>query len=94
MYTRHPPLSWSQTTLGLFKGTEQFLKGVGVLVLLPLAKRRFGMRDTVAIIVGLMSNAAGQVVLGVASSTAVLFIGAVSSVEMNFIFVDFIELDV
>ena len=75
VYTRHPPLSWSQTTLGLFKGSKQFLKGITVLIVLPLAKRHFGMRDTVAIVIGLVSCAAEQVVLGVASSTGVLFIG-------------------
>ena len=76
IYTRHPPLSWSQTTLGLFKGSQQFLKGLTVLILLPIAKRRFGIRDTVAIIIGLVSYAGEQVVLGVASSTGVLFIGS------------------
>ena len=75
VYTRHPPLSWSQTTLGLFKGSEQFLRGLAVITLLPLLKKRFGMKDTTIVIIGLISNCAEEIVLGLSSSTALLFIG-------------------
>ena len=40
------------------------------------------MRDTTLVIIGLVSNAAGQLVLGLSSSTAVLFIGRLTGREV------------
>ena len=43
------------------------------------------MRDTTLVIIGLVSNAAGQLVLGLSSSTPVLFIGRLTGcVFINF----------
>lgn len=77
IFTRHRPFEWSQTTLGLYKGCESFLRGIAVLTLLPLMKRKFRARDTTVMILGLVSKTAALIVLGVGNSTAVLFIGTV-----------------
>ena len=45
------------------------------------------MRDTTLVIIGLVSNAAGQLVLGLSSSTAVLFIGRLTGRDVvNFFY--------
>ncbi|XP_060602163.1 proton-coupled folate transporter-like [Ruditapes philippinarum] len=84
IYTRNRPFNWSQTTLGLYDGLESFLRGIAVLTFLPLLKRKFGVRDTMILVVGLVSKTASLIVLGLGRSTVVLFIGATSGVLQGF----------
>lgn len=84
IFTRHHPFEWSQTTLGLYKGAETFLRGIAVLTLLPLFKHKVQMRDTTLMILGLVSKTAALLVLGVGNTTLVLFIGAISGIFQGF----------
>lgn len=84
IFTRHPPLSWSQTTLGLYKGTESFLRGLAILTLLPLIKKRLHVRDSVVIILGLVSRIVSLIVLGTGTTTTILFAGTVFSALQGF----------
>lgn len=75
MYTRHPPLKWNQTKLGLFSGTESFVRGFGVLLILPLCKKRLAARDTTLTIAGLLSKIVSLVLIAFGSKTVIMFIG-------------------
>ncbi|KAL4238583.1 hypothetical protein ACF0H5_003290 [Mactra antiquata] len=84
IYTRYHPFNWSQTKLGLYKGLESFLRGLAVLTLLPLLKVKMKVKDTAIIIIGLLSKIALLIMLGVANSTALLFIGSVLGTLQGF----------
>ncbi|KAH3844693.1 proton-coupled folate transporter-like [Dreissena polymorpha] len=84
IYTRYHPFEWSQTTLGLFKGTESFLRGMGMLLLMPLCKKVFGMQDTSVMLAGLISKSIALLFIGLSSNTAMMFAGAVTGVLQGF----------
>ena len=75
IYTRHTPLTWDQTTLGLFTGTESFLRGIGVLVILPICKKLLTARDTSLLIVGLLSKICSLILLGFGVNKVIMFWG-------------------
>jgi len=75
IYTRHRPFSWSQTTLGLFKGTETLLRGLGMLILMPICKRLLQARDTVLMLAGLTSKMIAVLFIALSPNTTVMFIG-------------------
>ena len=75
IFTRHPPLVWSQTTLGLFKGLETFLRGMAVLTLLPVCKWKLKLQDTSIAIIGLLSRTVSFIIMGVGRTTSLFFLG-------------------
>ncbi|XP_052769458.1 proton-coupled folate transporter-like [Mya arenaria] len=84
IFTRHRPFKWSQTTFGLFKGTESLLRGLGMLILMPICKKIFAARDTVVMLAGLISKMISMIFYGLSQNTGVMFIGAISGILQGF----------
>ncbi|XP_070178969.1 proton-coupled folate transporter-like [Littorina saxatilis] len=74
LYLKRSPRSWSYTTYGYFKGSENFTRGAAVLLLLPLFKKKTSVRDTTLILAGLVSKMAALVLLGLAKETWAIFL--------------------
>ncbi|XP_076464411.1 proton-coupled folate transporter-like [Babylonia areolata] len=79
LFLRREPLAWSQTLFGYFKGLENLLRGLVLMVALPLLKRKLRVRDTSLVLGGLVSKVAGLVLLGLATHTWMVFCAGVVS---------------
>ncbi|XP_033735721.1 proton-coupled folate transporter-like [Pecten maximus] len=84
LYTKLPQFDWSQTRYGFFKAGENFGRGLAVLTLLPLLRYKFNARDTVLILMGLVSKGTGLILLGLASQSWQLYLVPVISVLQGF----------
>ena len=73
-YSLGKPLCWSADLIGYFLALKIFLNGMASLLLLPLLSA-IGMSDTIIILVGLVSGAAALVVMGIATTTWIMFTG-------------------
>ena len=80
LYLKRSPRSWSFTTYGYYKGSENFSRGLAVLLFLPLLKK-IPLRDTTLILAGLVSKAAGLTLLGLARQTWTIFLGRLARVR-------------
>lgn len=60
---------------GYFKGAENLLKGLMLVVVLPILKKKLHVRDTAIVMGGAMSKVAGLIILGIATKTWIVFIG-------------------
>ena len=74
LYSLGPPLCWTSDWLGYFLALKAFLNGLGALFVLPLLVF-CNVRDTTILIVGLISGAAGLVLMGLSTTTWIMFIG-------------------
>ncbi|XP_046571893.1 proton-coupled folate transporter-like [Haliotis rubra] len=81
LYTRRPPLSWSQTTFGYFKGLENFTRSLTLVTVLPLCRK---MRDTTVGLWGLASKIIGLVVLGLSTKTWLTFLVVIFAMFQGF----------
>ena len=75
LYTKKFPLSWSQTMYGINAGYTVGIKGLALLLINPLLKKRLGMRDTSIMIMSLVTNAFGEMLFGFSTHTWMVFIG-------------------
>lgn len=75
LYLRRDPLGWSQSLFGYFKGMENLLRGLMLLLVLPLFKKKLHVRDTTVVIGGILSKVVGLVLMGLATQTWLVFLG-------------------
>ena len=68
------PLCWDSKTIGYFLAAKVFLNGVATLFVLPLLSA-VGVKDSVLLVVGMVSGGAGLVLMGSAAHTWMMFIG-------------------
>ena len=85
LYLKRYPRSWSFTTYGYFKGSENFTRGAAVLLFLPLLKKS-SLRDTTLVLAGLASKTAALVLLGLATRTWTIFLGRLGGVVSSVLF--------
>ena len=74
LYSLGSPLCWKSDFIGYFLALKVFFNGVVTLFVLPLLTLA-GFADTTIILVGLVSGAAGLVLMGFASKTWIMFLG-------------------
>ncbi|XP_022097914.1 proton-coupled folate transporter-like [Acanthaster planci] len=79
LFTKHSPLSWDVTTIGIFMALKNTLKGAVLIVLLPLLFRCIGKervihRDMVLAQVGLVSSILGLVNVAFSRHTAIMML--------------------
>ncbi|XP_060069060.1 proton-coupled folate transporter-like [Ylistrum balloti] len=84
LYTKLPQFDWSQTTYGFFKAGESFGRGLAVIILLPLLRYMFHTRDTILILMGLVSKASGLILLSLASQSWQIYLVPVLNVLQGF----------
>eukprot|EP00914_Ancora_sagittata_P001415 GHVO01003687.1.p1 GENE.GHVO01003687.1~~GHVO01003687.1.p1 ORF type:complete len:482 (+),score=17.98 GHVO01003687.1:114-1559(+) len=73
LFLRHEPLSWTPTMFGHFSGLNAGLRGVCLLVALPLMKKYARMTDTSIMIIGSVSGVFSLVVFGFSSKTWMVY---------------------
>ena len=62
------PISFNQTHYGLFRAMNTLLKGIALLIILPILKNYFDVSDSVLFIIGLVSDIFNYIVFSFASS--------------------------
>lgn len=75
LYLRLEPLAWSQTLFGYFKGVENLLQGLMLILVLPFLKRKLRVCDTFLVMGGILSKVVGLAVMGLANTTWLVFAG-------------------
>ncbi|KAL8619698.1 hypothetical protein ACOMHN_025784 [Nucella lapillus] len=77
LFLRREPLAWSQTLFGYFKGLDNLLRGLVLLIALPLLKKKLRVRDTSLALGGVMSKVVGLVLLGLSTQSWMVFFSGV-----------------
>ena len=75
LYVRHPPLGWDPTMYGYFSGFDTALSGLCLLLALPLLTKVAKVKDTVLILAASVSNMAANVMMGLSTTTWMVFMG-------------------
>ena len=79
------PISLKQTDYGIFRGLNTFLKGIALLIILPILKNYFHVSDNRLFIVGLISDIANYIVFSIASSiTKLIWLGPLAYMFANY----------
>ncbi len=68
------PLSWTQTLYGLWMGLVSGLRGITLLVFVPLVRRFLRPRDTTLLIFALVSSTLGQFIFSAGTYDWVIFL--------------------
>ncbi|ELT95720.1 hypothetical protein CAPTEDRAFT_180882 [Capitella teleta] len=74
LFLRHEPLSWTPTMFGHFSGLNAGLRGICLLLALPLMKKYAKMTDTMIMIIGSVSGILSLVVFGVSTETWMVYL--------------------
>ncbi|KAK7471504.1 hypothetical protein BaRGS_00035843 [Batillaria attramentaria] len=77
LFLRREPLGWSQSLYGYFKGVENLLRGLVLILALPLLKRKAHVRDTSLAMAGMVSKIVGLVLLSLATQTWIVFVSGI-----------------
>lgn len=85
LFLRREPLSWPQSMYGYYKGMENLLRGLVLVTVLPLLKKKMKTRDTSLAMAGMASKSMGLILLGVANQTWIVFLSGVFGMGQGFI---------
>ncbi len=69
------PLNWSQSLFGYYVGFLLTIRGINLLVLIPLLKVRFQIRDTTLFFLGILSFATSEFLFAFVRATWQVFTG-------------------
>ena len=83
LFLRRQPLSWSQSQYGIFVGYGRMLSGVFSLFFIPLLKHYVDAKDTVLLILGLLSSCASELYFAFCVLTWMVFLGKSTICEWN-----------
>ena len=73
LFLKRRPLSWSQTTYGIFVGIYKFITAAALLTLVPLMKNKFRMHDSLIIILAIISTSLGELFFGLSTKSWMVF---------------------
>ena len=68
------PLSWTQTMYGLWRGISSGLRGLFVLIIIPVLRKYFHPRDTTLLFGALLSSAIGQIIFSAGTYDWIIFL--------------------
>lgn len=74
LYSMEKPRSFSPSMIGYFLAIRDLIKGIGVIVGMPILTKIFNLSDPVIGIIGIVSNMAASVYLGFATNRAMVFL--------------------
>ena len=74
LYLIRQPLSWTPTFYGIFSGYTFILKGVVVVIAVPILKKKFHVRDTTILIWAFVTAVADMVVFSFSVKTWMVFL--------------------
>ena len=74
LFLKRRPLSWSQTTYGIFVGIYKFITAAALLTLVPLMKNKFRMHDSLIIILAIISTSLGELFFGLSTKSWMVFL--------------------
>ena len=69
LFLRKMPISFNQTEYGLFRALNTLLKGVALLIILPIMKNYFQISDMILFLIGLISDIANYFIFSISSYT-------------------------
>ena len=75
LFVRHHPLNWGPSLYGYYSG---FSTGTGCLcnlVVIPVLSKVYGVKDTILIIIGIVSFILGDILFGISTQTWMIFMG-------------------
>ena len=75
LYSKHSPLNFAPRLTGYLLAEIQFLKGVGVVLGIPLMTKLLKWSDFSIAIVGAFTTIGFYVFIGLASNTWMMFVG-------------------
>jgi hypothetical protein len=75
VFVKDKPLGWGQSEYSYYYGLKFFLNAVALFAILPLVRRLWSPSDTSIAIVSVLSKIAGLVLLGVSTSSAMVYSG-------------------
>ena len=74
IYLRHPPLSMNQSQYGVEHALENAVGIVALLVIVPIARKVFNVRDSLLIIGSTISRALFLLMMGLSRVTWLIYI--------------------
>ena len=75
LYTKHSPRNFSPSMIGYFFAEVLFLKGLGIVLLIPLFTKILKWSDLSIAIIGAVTTVGFYVFLGFASASWMVFVG-------------------
>lgn len=78
LFAKDKPLQWDFSLYNYYFAVKYALEAVGLLVLLPILKYRFALRDTTLCLLGLISKTASLVLLGFSYTTVIMFMAPIA----------------
>lgn len=79
LFFRRRPLSWSQTTYGIYTAVHHVIPGLALVILIPPMKKLLKLRDTTLIALGIASGALSELLLSLSTQTWMVFLGEFKS---------------
>ena len=83
IYCKHSPRNFTPSLIGYFFAEVLFVKGVGVVLGIPLMSRFLKLSDLTIAMIGVASSVIFYIVIGSASSKWMVFVGRLSVVSVS-----------
>ena len=74
LFLKKRPLSWDQTTYGIFVGIYKFVTASALFTFVPLMKNKFKMHDSMIIILAIISTSVGELLFGLSTHSWMVFL--------------------
>lgn len=79
LYTKHSPLSWAPSTVGVYLALRTFMKGLALILIFPIIARVTNHstpdKDMIWAELGIFSTIAGYTTMALARSTGLMMSG-------------------